>query len=166
MIDIGKATFPAWLTLHLGLDEILIAAVGLAAVAGHNWPIFHQLKGGRGLSPMLGTWLILYPWGVVWMLGWLTLGYLLGDSAPWAIVSLLTLPILNLLTEGPGIVFGVAFLMLLLTFGKRLEANRRPLPPPGTDRTAVIWRRLIFDRDIAHHQRWIRREPSEKKPEA
>jgi hypothetical protein len=49
--------------------------------------------------------------------------------------------------------------MALLTLLKRLEANRRPLPPPGSKRWAVIWLRLIFDRDIRDHQAWIRRKP-------
>jgi hypothetical protein len=51
--------------------------------------------------------------------------------------------------------------MLLLTLAKRLEANRRPLPPPGPERRRVILRRLLLDRDIASHVDWIRREPDE-----
>jgi hypothetical protein len=49
--------------------------------------------------------------------------------------------------------------MLLLTLSKRLEANRRPLPPPGPERWRVVLRRLFLDRDIASHPEWIRRQP-------
>ena len=51
--------------------------------------------------------------------------------------------------------------MLLLTLAKRLEANRRPLPPPGPERRRIILRRLLLDRDIASHADWIRRRPPE-----
>jgi glycerol-3-phosphate acyltransferase PlsY len=159
LIDIGKAAFPTWLVLQMGYPEVTAATAGLAAVVGHNWPIFNQFKGGRGLSPMLGTWVMLYPWGVAWMIGFLAVGYLLGDSAPWAILGLLTLPLLNHMTGGPGFVFTVTMIMLLLTFLKRIEANRRPLPATGPKWTNVLLRRLIYDRDIPQHKRWLRREP-------
>ena len=50
--------------------------------------------------------------------------------------------------------------MLVQTLAKRLEANRRPLPPPGAERRKVILYRLLLDRDIASHQDWIRRCPT------
>jgi hypothetical protein len=49
--------------------------------------------------------------------------------------------------------------MILITLAKRIEANRRPLPPPGAERLKVILRRAFLDRDIASHQEWIRRQP-------
>jgi hypothetical protein len=42
--------------------------------------------------------------------------------------------------------------MITITLIKRLEANRRPLPPPGAERRKVIWLRLVFDRDIPDHK--------------
>jgi len=60
---------------------------------------------------------------------------------------------------GPEIVAPAAVAMLLLTLAKRLEANRRPLPPPGPERRQILLYRLFLDRDIASHRDWIRREP-------
>jgi glycerol-3-phosphate acyltransferase PlsY len=34
---------------------------GLAAVAGHNWPIFAKFKGGRGVTAYFGTLFAIYP---------------------------------------------------------------------------------------------------------
>jgi glycerol-3-phosphate acyltransferase PlsY len=34
---------------------------GLAAVAGHNWPIFHRFRGGRGIATSIGVLLGLAP---------------------------------------------------------------------------------------------------------
>jgi glycerol-3-phosphate acyltransferase PlsY len=159
LFDVLKAAFPAWLSLQLGLGSGVAAAAGLAAAVGHNWPVFLRFTGGRAMSCFLGIWVALFPWGSVWMLVFLAVGYLLGDSAPWALASLVTLPLLYDLADGPAVTVPVVGVMLLLTFVKRLEANRRPLPPPGPERQRVLLRRLFLDRDIRSHRDWIRRRP-------
>ena len=164
LFDMAKAAVPAWLALHLGLGMPTAAAAGLAAVAGHNWPIFLRFTGGRGLGTFMGLLVVIFPWGFPWLLAFLAIGWRLGDSAPWALVGLVTLPLLSYLVGGPDVVTPVTGMMLLLTLGKRLEANRRPLPPPGPERRRVILRRLLLDRDITSHSEWIRREPDEKPP--
>ena len=93
------------------------------------------------------------------MPGFLVIGWRLGDSAPWALASLVTLSLLAHFEGGPEVVAPTAGAMLLLMLAKRLEANRRPLPPPGSERRRVILYRLLLDRDIASHQDWIRRGP-------
>ena len=161
LFDMAKAAFPAWLALYLGLGMPTAAAAGLAAVAGHNWPIFLRFTGGRGLGTFMGLLVVIFPWGFPWLLAFLALGWRLGDSAPWALVGLVTLPLFSYLISGPSVVAPATGVMLLLTLAKRLEANRRPLPPPGPERRRVILRRLLLDRDIASHSEWIRREPDE-----
>jgi glycerol-3-phosphate acyltransferase PlsY len=159
LFDVLKAAFPAWLSLRLDLGPWVAAAAGLAAAIGHNWPAFLRFTGGRAVSCFLGIWLALFPWGFPWMLAFLAVGYLLGDSAPWALASLLTLPLLSYLADGSAVVVPLADAMLLLTLVKRLEANRRPFPSPGPERRRVLLRRLFLDRDIASHRDWIRRRP-------
>jgi glycerol-3-phosphate acyltransferase PlsY len=159
LFDVFKAAFPTWLALRLDLSPWIAAAAGLAAAVGHNWPLYLRFTGGRGLSCFLGIWLALFPWGVPWVLGFLAVGFLLGDSAPWALASLVTLPLLSRGIDGPVVVLPAAGAMLLLTLVKRLEANRRPLPPASPERRRVILRRLLLDRDIASHPEWIQRRP-------
>jgi len=62
-------------------------------------------------------------------------------------VALATLPVLSWMVDGPAILPVAAGAMSLLTLAKRIEANRRPLPPPDPDRRRVIVRRMLFDRD-------------------
>ncbi len=162
LFDIAKAAFPTWLALHLGLGTAAAAAAGLAAIIGHNWPIFFHFAGGRGLATILGLLLVLFPWGVPWLLAFLTVGWLLGDSAPFALAALLSLPLLARYVDGPPFVAPLAGAMVLITLLKRLEANRRPLPQSGTERWRVILRRLLLDRDIASHSEWIHRRPEEE----
>jgi len=159
LFDIAKGALPTWLGLQLGPGEMVAAAAGLAAVLGHNWPLYLRFRGGRGLSPYLGLMLVLFPAGAGWLLAFLAIGFLLGDSAPWALVSLLTTPLLIYFLEGPDVVYWAVAFMLLITLAKRLEANRRPLPEQRKSRREVILLRLIFDRDINDHKEWINRQP-------
>ncbi|TEU01620.1 MAG: glycerol-3-phosphate acyltransferase [Anaerolineales bacterium] len=158
LFDIIKASLPTWLALRLGLSSTVAAAAGLAAVVGHIWPLFLDFHGGRGLSTMLGIWLVLFPPGAAWMLLFLFIGWRL-RSAVWVLIGLGTLPVLSHLIEGPDIVTPLSALMLGLTFLKRLEANRRPLTKDLSERIRVILRRLFLDRDIPSHEDWIRRTP-------
>ena len=159
IFDVLKATVPAWLALYLGLGLEVAAAAGLAAAVGHNWPIYTGFHGGRGMGTFAGVWLAIFPWGLVWLTALVGIGWRLGDSAPWLLVSLVTMPLLSYLLGGPDVVLPVSVAMLLITFLKRLEANRRPLPPASPERRKVILRRLLLDRDVADHKDWIRREP-------
>ncbi len=104
------------------------------------------------------------------MAGFMGIGWRLGDSAPWLYPCLLTMPLLARLFSGPKmlgpfllgspeLVGQLAGGMILIALVKRLEANLRPLPPPGPERLKVLLRRAFLDRDIASHEAWIRREP-------
>ena len=59
--DIGKAAaavlIARGLTGHTGAEMM----AGVAAVAGHNWPIFLQLRGGRGAASTVGVYMALMP---------------------------------------------------------------------------------------------------------
>lgn len=170
LFDVFKATVPALLALWLDLGTLVAAAAGLAAAVGHNWPIFTRFHGGRGMATFAGAWLALFPPGAFWMGGLLGIGWRLGDSAPWLYAALVTTPLLAHLFNGP-VMLGPVLLgdpvlvgrltgaMILITLAKRLEANGRPLPPPGPERRKVLLRRAFLDRDMASHEEWIQRQP-------
>jgi glycerol-3-phosphate acyltransferase PlsY len=159
LFDLGKAVLPTWLGTYLDLGLGVAAAAGLAAIIGHNWPIFLSFTGGRGLGGMLGVWSILYWPAALWIFIPLVVGWLMGDSAPWAFGSLLTLPLFIFFAGGPNVGIPTAIAMFLLAMIKRLEANRRPLPPPGSERKRALLRRLFLDRDILNHREWLDRKP-------
>jgi glycerol-3-phosphate acyltransferase PlsY len=161
IFDVLKGALPAWLALQFGLGLPIAVAAGMCSVLGHNWPIYLGFTGGRGISPFLGVMLVLFPWGDLWLLGFLAIGFLLGDSAPWTLASLATLPLLIHFLGGAPTLYWMVAAMIVITLIKRLEANRRPLPPPGVDRRRIIWLRLVFDRDISDHKAWIHRKIAE-----
>jgi glycerol-3-phosphate acyltransferase PlsY len=170
LFDIFKATLPTLLALWLDLGVLVAAAAGLAAAVGHNWPIYTRFYGGRGMATFAGIWLALFPPGALWMGVFMGIGWRFGDSGPWLYPALLTMPLLAhlfngpimlgpVLLGGPELVGQLAGAMILITLAKRLEANRRPLPPPGPERLKVVLRRAFLDRDMASHEEWIRRQP-------
>jgi glycerol-3-phosphate acyltransferase PlsY len=159
LFDIGKAALPTWVALRWGLATGVAVVAGMLAVIGHNWPLFLGFAGGRGLGCFMGVMLPVFPPAFPWMLAFLAVGWILGDSAPWALVGLTTMGLLARTVGGPAVVGPAAFTMLAVTLVKQLEANRRPLPTPGAERRRVVLRRLLLDRDIASHREWIRREP-------
>lgn len=162
LFDLVKAAFPTWLGLQLGLGMPVAAAAGLAAVAGHCWSVFLGFTGGRGLLSYFGLLLLLSPWAGLWLSGLTVIGWVFGDSAPWALAALITMPLLIFALGGPDVMTPLSGAMLLLALAKRLEANHRPLPPPGPEWLRVILRRAFLDRDITTHEKWIRQEPDKE----
>jgi hypothetical protein len=122
-------------------------------------------RGGRGIGGFFVILLFIFPWGALWVFALVVIGFLVGDSAPFALLALATLPLVSRLSGGPGIVLPASIAMVVVALAKRLEANRRPLPPPGPERRRVVVRRLLLDRDIASHREWIDREPDARPPD-
>ena len=44
------------------LGEYGAYAGGLAAILGHNWPVFYGFKGGKGIATSFGVIMIVEPW--------------------------------------------------------------------------------------------------------
>ena len=61
-LDMGKAVGAIALARY-GFDafEGAVAGAGLAALAGHVWPVFSGFRGGRGVAPGWGGLIILSP---------------------------------------------------------------------------------------------------------
>lgn len=157
LLDIAKGALPTWLGLQLGLGLPAALAGGLAAVLGHNWPIFLGFKGGRGIGPFMGLLIAVFPWGFPWLLVALALGRLLNLTAVGALLGLILLPLATWATGQPIATTVACFLMLAITLLKRLEANRLPLPADPAERRRVLLRRLLLDRDVTPRDAWIYR---------
>lgn len=44
----------------ISFQQIVQVTAGLAAVAGHNWPVFAKFRGGRGVTAYFGTLIAIY----------------------------------------------------------------------------------------------------------
>jgi acyl phosphate:glycerol-3-phosphate acyltransferase len=59
LLDLAKVAVPV-LLFRLWLPSApYFLVVATAAVAGHIWPVYHRFKGGRGLSAIYGTLLVV-----------------------------------------------------------------------------------------------------------
>ena len=62
--DILKALIPCLVgRLLLGLNGAMIG--GLFAILGHNWPIFFQFKGGKGVASTCAVMLVCFWWQAI-----------------------------------------------------------------------------------------------------
>ena len=106
--DILKGLLPVWLALRAGLPEAVAAGAGLAAFAGHLFPVYLRFKGGKGVATALGVFLALSPpavalvlpvfVGVLLIWGYVSLGSLVGAALmPLALLAL-NAPFLSVLT--------------------------------------------------------------------
>ena len=76
VLDVLKGVVPVALAGSLGLSPAAVIAVGVAAVAGHVWPVFLLFKGGKGIATTLGVTISL-DWRVALLLLGLWLAVLL-----------------------------------------------------------------------------------------
>jgi glycerol-3-phosphate acyltransferase PlsY len=67
ILDILKALIPTLVFRLLYPATPYALIVALAAVVGHDWPLYHGFKGGRGVSPIYGGLLAIDPLGALAM---------------------------------------------------------------------------------------------------
>jgi acyl phosphate:glycerol-3-phosphate acyltransferase len=92
LLDGGKGAVAALAFAMLGVDMGLIA--GLAAVIGHNFPIWLKFKGGKGVATTLGVLIATsWPVGLLCILTWLGTAAIFRYSSLAALVSLAASPV-------------------------------------------------------------------------
>ncbi len=164
---IVKGSLPVILASDLVFDMGLAVEVtaGFASVLGHNWSVFMRFRGGRGLATASGAMVTLnWPLPVLYSQAALLGLMLRKDSAAGWAISAITLPgwALVLRLESEIVYFTFAFVGMV--FIKRLLSN--PAVGPGYETETIplqklIVNRLIWDRDIADRNEWIKRIPKE-----
>ena len=170
VLDLGKGMLPVYIAAQIGLPVYQQITVGLATVAGHNWPVFLSFRGGRGLLTTMGVVFVLAPWLGLTLtalaLAWIPFKQL----ALGSIVAMVLLPIFAWFLSGP---FGIErslpltlgfIAALLLTIIRRLTAPRTALSASLRQRELVI-NRLLFDRDVRDRKAWITQAPSGAGPD-
>lgn len=74
---VAVAVIPSATAAHSGLLPVIC---GIAAIAGHNWPVYLKFKGGKGIATSAGVLMGIAPAAVgaglaAWILVFLVFGY-------------------------------------------------------------------------------------------
>jgi acyl phosphate:glycerol-3-phosphate acyltransferase len=119
--DLLKGLLVVLLAKWLGLSNMAVGFVGLAAVLGHVFPFFYQFKGGKGVATALGVIfginLIL---GILVSLIWLAIAKLTRYVSAASLIAIVAAPWISLLITG-GSYFIPLFLISLLVFIKHWD---------------------------------------------
>ena len=160
IFDLGKGTVMVWAAQLAGLNIGQQVIVGLAAIMGHNWPVFLRFSGGRGVLTTLGLVLILP---------------LLNNSLPWVVLVFGAIFLFNALIihnvplgVGAGIAalplaswgFGeplpltLGYLAMFLILAIRRLTAQHPVRDTSISKNQLLLNRLFFDRDIRSKEAW------------
>ena len=157
----AKGFLPVALAGILERDDAVRAAVGLAAIAGHNWSPYLRFTGGRGVAAAIGAVLGfgMWPEFAILLVSVGIVGRVLKrDTGFWTLVAVVALPILAYLFDRPAEMLAMCAGILVLLMAKRLTANWEPLPA-GTQALQVLLLRALFDRDVPRQESWTDRRP-------
>jgi len=95
-------------------SELSIIA-GIAAVVGHNFPVWLRFKGGKGVATTLGTLLaIAWPVGLATCITWVIVAAIFRYSSLSAIISIIASPFYALYLNREDIFILASFLAILV----------------------------------------------------
>ena len=123
--DALKGLVAVWLALGLqdtlDLNNGTIAAVAVAALVGHMWPVFFGFKGGKGVATALGVLLGLsWPVALVCAAVWLVMAFGFKVSSLAALVATVISPIAAWLFGLPGSwILAIVIIAALVLFRHR-----------------------------------------------
>lgn len=124
LLDGGKGALAVLLARALAGEDAAQLA-GLAAFAGHCFPVWLRFRGGKGVATFLGTLLALaWPVGLAACLLWLATAALSRLSSLAALVAALWSPVLALLLGRGEVALLAAVMALLLAVRHRANIAR------------------------------------------
>ncbi|MGN1091079.1 MAG: glycerol-3-phosphate 1-O-acyltransferase PlsY [Alphaproteobacteria bacterium] len=126
ILDAGKAGFAALIAYAVSQDPQIGLIAGVGGVLGHNFPIWLNFKGGKGVASTLGMMLATAPTvGVLSCLTWVFMAFVFKYSSLSALTALTFAPFYALfLGKGEAYVLAYAFLALLSIIRHRANIER------------------------------------------
>jgi len=120
--DIGKGALAVGLARWTGASAALVAAVGLAVVLGHLFPVWAGFRGGKGVATTLGVILGAMPIvGGLLLVIWLAVAAITRYSSLAALVATATMPLLAWLVDGRPAMLGLSSALLVLVVVRHRE---------------------------------------------
>jgi len=124
LLDGGKGAAAALLAGWIATPEIGVIA-GVAAVIGHNFPVWLKFKGGKGVATSLGMLLaVAWPVGVAACLTWLATAVITRVSSLSALMALILAPVYGFVWSNDWVVIAAAMLGVLSILRHRANIKR------------------------------------------
>jgi glycerol-3-phosphate acyltransferase PlsY len=170
IFDLVKGMVVVYIAQLIGLEVYQQVTIGIAAIVGHNWPVFLRFSGGRGVLTTVGVLFVLTPWLTLILLAVAFLFTPFRQLSLGTLVAVTALPLCSWFLSQP---FGIkeplstslGFLAIfLLVVIRRLTAPKTSLTasvPPHQ----LLLNRLLFDRDIRDREAWLNRQPEQEAKE-
>jgi glycerol-3-phosphate acyltransferase PlsY len=166
VFDILKGMLVVWAAWRLGLGATEQMIVALAAVCGHNWPVFMRFRGGRGVLTSMGAvFMVTLLNGIVSQSTLAILGaallslvfismYAVKKGPVGIFILFVSFPVLGLAFQvPPG--FNLALLGMFLVMVVRRLTAPQPIEVAAMSRRQRLVNRLLFDRDIREKGVWM-----------
>ena len=145
VIDVGKGWIATRLLAPQALPvvapasaqwrEWLPAICGLAAIAGHVWPLWYGFRGGKGAATLIGSLAGIEPWLLVpALLTWLVVGVLTGFVGLASMLAAVSVPAYvawsGIEPRAPLLTFGtLAALLIVITHRSNIARMRAGTEP-------------------------------------
>ena len=115
--DVMKGVVPVLAAWEFGLPTLAIALAGLAAFAGHLYPLFFGFRGGKGVATQIGV-LTGFDWrlGVAFIVTWLVVAGVTRYSSLAALVATLLAPLVAMALKLPSPLIGSAMVIVAAVF--------------------------------------------------
>lgn len=124
--DLLKGFLPTVVALLLGGTDLLVAGVGMAAVLGHNWPIYLRFVGGKGVATSFGALLAMTPLpAVLGLLVWCGVLLVFRYPSLAAMVASVCVPPVIFFSAGLGPYFIFSLVAALLIFVRHRDNIKR-----------------------------------------
>ncbi len=128
VIDIAKgfvAVYLAKLLVHssnTNLNDLYIVVGGIMAIIGHNWPVYINFKGGKGVATGCGVFLAIAPTAtlcavVVWIVSVLIFNIVSISS----ILAVIVLPVAMVMQKQSMVYVGVGILISIMIIYRHRE---------------------------------------------
>lgn len=127
LIDVGKGALAILIAQAADIAQVAILITGVAAVIGHNWPVFIGFRGGRGVSTTIGVLLTMITQPMLIVAGPSILALLTKRNVTFACAVLfIPLPLVCWWLEIPGLLITYCIaLPVLVGFTHLLRTRRR-----------------------------------------
>ncbi len=124
--DVLKGTAAVGIASVLTDQEVWLALSAFAAILGHNFPVFFNWKGGKGVATAFGVLFGYMPWiGLILVLVWAAVFALTRTSSVGALTVSVMLPIIVFLTGKNPVQFWFALSVGLMMLIRHKENIKR-----------------------------------------